>query len=97
MLNKSMVLLLSLFIITVEALAEESTLSIQQKLDQQQTEIDALRLELESLKKQKDDPASPTDTLPAEEVDKKFLLRKTPNGEMTLSGRIHRVIRGPLC
>jgi len=92
MLDIAKILLFLLILVSVNVQAQQSTDSIQQRLDQQQVEIDALKSELESFKKQSDQSASHTDTLPAEEANKKFVLRMTPNGEMTLSGRIHRVI-----
>ena len=81
-----------LIIVPVKTQAEEDRDPVQQQLDQQQAEIDALRSEIESLKNQNEQSATHIDTSQAEEADNKFVLRKTPNGEMTLSGRIHRVI-----
>ena len=92
MFDKIVVLALLLIIVSVEAQAEENRDPVQQQLDQQQAEIDALRSEIESLKNLNDQPTTHIDTSQAEEVGNKFVLRKTPAGEMTLSGRIHRVI-----
>jgi hypothetical protein len=90
--DKTAILALLLIIVSVKAQAEEDRDPVQQQLDQQQAEIDALRSEIESLKNQNEQSATHIDTSQAEEADNKFVLRKTPNGEMTLSGRIHRVI-----
>ena len=92
MFNKTVVLASLLTIVSVKAQAEEKQDLVKQQLDQQQAEIDALRSEIESLKNQNDQPTTHIDTSQAEEADNRFVLRRTSTGEMTMIGRIHRVI-----
>jgi len=91
MLGKVAVLSFLLIVFSAKVQAEQETDSIQRALDKQQAEIDSLRIELESLKKKNDLQVSHTDTKDGK-TDKKFIFRKGQNGEMALSGRIHRVI-----
>ena len=70
--------------------AGQTTESIQQKLDQQQTELDSLKSEIELLKKQNDPPANHEGS--AHDSGKTYVLSNTSKTDMDLSGRIHRVI-----
>jgi len=83
--------LLLLMLISFKAHADQNVESMQEQISKQQALIDSLQLETELLKK-KNNWTENDDSLSEYEADKKYVLRKWLNGEITLSGRIHRVV-----
>jgi len=83
--------LLLLMLISFKAHADQNVESMQEQIGKQQALIDSLQLETELLKK-KNNRTENDDSLSEYEADKKYVLRKWLNGEITLSGRIHRVV-----
>lgn len=81
-----------LFVLSLQTQAEEQEDSIQQRLDQQQAEIEALQSQVKSLQGEQDQPGMQTSSAQTAEDDSRFVLRSWRNGEMALSGGIGRCV-----
>ena len=83
-------LLACLFLYATAASAQtiEQIEAYERRIDEQQQQLDAMREELEALKQL----AGLQSTIDTDSDDGPFVLRRSENGVLSLSGRVHRVV-----
>jgi len=95
--SKVPVLFVGLFILGISCAAAagpaEQIAAYEQRIAAQQAELDAMRAELDELKKSLGvDTVAAAPPAPAPEVQDDTVGRKTANGSVKLSGRVHRML-----